>query len=167
MLTPNIDKLAADGVILDRNYVQPVCTPSRSALMTGMYPYKIGRQGTVPLNGRQPTGLTLNYTLLPQHLQQNGYATHMIGKWHLGYCKEDYTPYKRGFDSVLGYWRGGEDYYTKIKENVRDFSYNNQPMGDDGEYSLVIERFTAMECIWIFPLTGAVFITYEANHQKS
>ena len=44
VITPNIDKLAKEGIILERNYVQPVCTPTRSSLMTGMYPYKIGRQ---------------------------------------------------------------------------------------------------------------------------
>ena len=44
VISPNLDQLARDGVILDRNYVQPICTPSRSSLMTGMYPYKIGRQ---------------------------------------------------------------------------------------------------------------------------
>ena len=44
VISPNLDKLANEGVILDRNYVQAVCTPSRSAMMTGMYPYKIGRQ---------------------------------------------------------------------------------------------------------------------------
>ena len=80
VITPNIDKLAADGVILDRNYVQPVCTPTRSALMTGMYPYKIGRQGVIPLQAYSPTGLTLNYTIMPQLLKQQGYATHMVGK---------------------------------------------------------------------------------------
>ena len=44
VITPNIDKLAKEGIILERNYVQPVCTPTRSSFMTGMYPYRIGRQ---------------------------------------------------------------------------------------------------------------------------
>ena len=49
VISPNLDKLAREGVILDRNYVQAVCTPSRSALMTGMYPYKIGRQVSITM----------------------------------------------------------------------------------------------------------------------
>ena len=79
MLTPNIDKLAKEGGILERNYVQPSCTPSRSALMTGMYPYKIGRQGT-PLSINTPTGLFLNHTIFPEYLKQAGYSTHAVGK---------------------------------------------------------------------------------------
>ena len=81
VITPNIDQLAAEGVILDRNYVQTVCTPSRSALMTGVYPYRYGRQGNFPIKPRQPAGLTFNFTLLPEYLQNSGYATHMIGKY--------------------------------------------------------------------------------------
>ena len=81
VITPNIDQLAAEGVILDRNYVQTVCTPSRSALMTGVYPYRYGRQGNFPIKPRQPAGLTLNFTLLPEYLQSSGYATHIVGKY--------------------------------------------------------------------------------------
>ncbi|XP_018331773.1 arylsulfatase B isoform X2 [Agrilus planipennis] len=59
----------------------------------------------------EPWGLPLNETLLPQHLKRNGYATHAIGKWHLGFFKKEYTPTYRGFDTHFGYWQGLQDYY--------------------------------------------------------
>ncbi|KAK4315306.1 hypothetical protein Pmani_013477 [Petrolisthes manimaculis] len=79
VVTPNLQLLANEGVLLEQNYVQPLCTPTRSALLTGYYPYHLGRQGTV-LGYTWPTGLTLNYTLLPENLASLGYDTHMIGK---------------------------------------------------------------------------------------
>ena len=108
-----MDKLAEDGIILEQNYVQPACTPSRSALMTGMYPYHIGRQVGV-LEPNAPTGLTLEKKLLPEALKEVGYDTHLVGKWHLGSCKEEYLPTARGFDDFYGLWAGRQDYYTKV-----------------------------------------------------
>ena len=61
-----------------------------------------------------PTGLTLNATLLPDMLKRNGYRTHLIGKWHLGYCNKKYLPLSRGFDTHYGFWEGAEDYYSKV-----------------------------------------------------
>ena len=60
-----------------------VCTPSRAALLTGRYPFSIGRQKRA-LKPLQPTGLDLNLTTLPEQLGLLGYKTHMVGKWHLG-----------------------------------------------------------------------------------
>lgn len=120
IITPNLQKLYDSGVRLTNNYVQPLCTPTRSALMTGYYPYHLGRQKSV-LDYATPTGLTLNRTLLPEKLSELGYRTHGIGKWHLGFCDWDYTPLRRGFDTFYGFYQGAEDYYTHTIEGGYDF----------------------------------------------
>lgn len=109
-MTPNIDMLAFSGVLLDRYYVNPICTPSRSALMTGKYPIHTGMQHTV-LYGAEPRGLPLDEKILPEYLKELGYGTHIVGKWHLGHYKREYTPLYRGFESHTGYWTGHHDYY--------------------------------------------------------
>ena len=83
MPTSNMARLAAEGLRLEQSYAQQVCTPSRAALLTGRYPFHIGRQKRA-LKPLQPTGLTLNVTTLPSELKKLGYRTHMVGKWHLG-----------------------------------------------------------------------------------
>lgn len=63
------------------------------------------------LFGAEPRGLPLTERLLPQYLKDLGYTTRLVGKWHLGSYKKEYTPTYRGFDSHLGYWTGHQDYY--------------------------------------------------------
>lgn len=83
--TPNLDALASDGLHLNNYYVQHTCTPSRSSLMTGRYPIHDGLQYEV-IFASSPYGLPLNLTTLPQDLKRAGYSTHIVGKWHLGFC---------------------------------------------------------------------------------
>ncbi|XP_043266664.1 arylsulfatase B-like isoform X2 [Venturia canescens] len=123
--TPNIDALAYNGVILNSHYVSALCTPSRSALMTGKYPIHTGMQHFVLLEA-EPRGLPLKEKLLPQYMKAAGYKTHAIGKWHLGFYKREYTPTYRGFDSHFGYWNGLQDYY-----NHRVASYTHDYRGFD------------------------------------
>ncbi|KAH9492409.1 hypothetical protein Btru_051041 [Bulinus truncatus] len=113
--TPNIDFLGYTGIILNNYYVSPICTPTRSALLTGRHPIHTGMQSGV-IVGSQPYGLPLNETLLPQYLNPLGYRSHIVGKWHLGMFKWEYTPLYRGFESHLGYYQGCEDYYTHTYE---------------------------------------------------
>ncbi|KAG0427845.1 hypothetical protein HPB47_025132, partial [Ixodes persulcatus] len=109
--TPNIDVLAMDGIILFNNYVQPLSTPTRAALLTGLYPIHTGTQ-RVDIGSADPIGLSADFTLLPQHLRDLGYSSHMVGKWHLGFCKDEFKPTKRGFDTFYGIYNGDSDYWT-------------------------------------------------------
>ena len=120
-ITPNIKKLAEEGILLNQNYMQSTCAPSRSALMTGMYPIHIGKQDWANLKSIMPIGLPLNRTILPAKLRALGYDTHLVGKWDLGYCHESYTPTRRGFDSFFGFWGTEEDHYTKELYGVKDW----------------------------------------------
>ncbi|XP_017138997.1 arylsulfatase B [Drosophila miranda] len=121
-LTPNIDALAFHGRILDRLYAPAMCTPSRGALLSGRYPIHTGTQHFV-ISNEEPWGLTLNATLMPEIFQQAGYSTNLIGKWHLGFSRPEYTPTRRGFDYHYGYWGAYIDYYQRrSKMPARNYS---------------------------------------------
>lgn len=105
ILTPHLDALAAQGVVMDRYYTNPLCSPSRSALMTGLYNHRIGTQANV-VYWDTPWAPSLDLQFLPQALQGHGYVSAMYGKWHLGMYKEEYYPINRGFDEHLGYLQG-------------------------------------------------------------
>ena len=77
--TPRIDALAADGVRLTDYYVQPICTPTRAALMTGRYPFRYGVTGYT-INAAAPWGIPQNETFLPQFFKDAGYSTAIFGK---------------------------------------------------------------------------------------
>jgi arylsulfatase A len=98
--TPNLDRMAAEGVLFRQFYsANPVCSPSRAAVLTGRY----GVRGGVPtvFTPTDTTGLALNEVTIAQMLKPAGYATMCIGKWHLG-LPPQYLPTSRGFDEYWG-----------------------------------------------------------------
>ena len=99
MRTPHLDALATDphGVHLERFYSQPICTPTRTQLLSGRYQIHTGMQHAV-LWKMQANGLPRNETTVAEHLRAVGYATHAIGKWHCGMTEMWRTPLRRGFD---------------------------------------------------------------------
>ncbi|XP_060597804.1 arylsulfatase J-like [Ruditapes philippinarum] len=115
--TPNLDQLAMSGVRLENYYVQPVCTPTRGQLLTGRYQIYTGLNWV--LWPATPAGLTLDYPTIADKLREAGYATHMVGKWHLGFYKSEYLPTSRGFDTFFGFLSGHSDYYTHITGNYQ------------------------------------------------
>lgn len=106
--TPHLDKLVAGGVELDFHYVQPVCTPTRTALMSGRYPGRFGPHALVPSNLRaMPAGTET----LASALRSVGYRTWMSGKWHLG-SKQEWGPTAYGFQHGYGSLTGAVDPWT-------------------------------------------------------
>lgn len=108
LITPHIDALAHAGTIFSRYYTNPLCSASRSALMSGRYNHRIGTHANV-IYWDTPWAPDFNLTFLPQAFQrqfQPSYATAMYGKWHLGSHKVAAYPTSRGFDLYEGYLQG-------------------------------------------------------------
>ncbi len=115
-VSPHIDALAAGGLRLTEGYANsPVCSPTRFALMTLRYQYRLRGGMEEPINskskGSTTLGLPTTMPTLPSLLREAGYATALIGKWHLGY-PPTFGPLRSGYDEFFGIMAGGVDYFT-------------------------------------------------------
>jgi len=112
--TPNIDRLAIEGLKFTQGYANSAsCSPTRTALITGRYQYRLAMGLEEPLNLQSPKGIGLppSHPTLPSLLKKSGYATALVGKWHLGFLP-DFSPLKSGYDHFFGIWGGAADYFN-------------------------------------------------------
>ena len=114
--TPSIDALGASGIRFGNYYVQPICTPTRSGLLTGRYSIHTGSEHIL-FGAFEDSCLPVDLPLMPAAFKKLGYQTHAIGKWHLGYVNDTCAPWSRSFDSYVGYLNGNAGYYC----NAVDF----------------------------------------------
>lgn len=128
--TPNIDKLAEEGVELNRFYVEPTCSPTRASLMTGIFSTRHGVN--VPIQWQTENGLPLEYKILPQYFKEAGYSTHLVGKWHLGHTARAYLPNQRGFDSFYGFVGGAIGYYDHLFAGGIDWQRDGVTVEEQG-----------------------------------
>jgi arylsulfatase A-like enzyme len=137
--TPNLDRLAAAGAKLEQFYVQPVCSPTRAAFLTGRYPMRHGLQVGVVRPWAQ-YGLPLEERTLPQMLKAAGYITAITGKWHLGHFDPAYLPTHRGFDHQYGHYNGNIDYFTHERDGGFDWHRDDRVNRDEGYSTHLIAR---------------------------
>lgn len=112
-LTPNIDRLAADGILLDRHYVHAFCSPTRSALQTGRLPVHVQLTLANPCN--HANGIPKNMTSIAAKLNGAGYDSHFVGKWDAGMRTPTHTPHGRGYKTGLSYFSHGNWMWTQAE----------------------------------------------------
>ncbi|MBL0087622.1 MAG: sulfatase-like hydrolase/transferase [Ideonella sp.] len=136
-VSPVIDGLAARGLRFTQGYSNsPVCSPTRFALMTARYQYRLRGAAEEPINsksrGSTTLGLPPEHPTLPSLLRGAGYRTALIGKWHLGY-PPSFGPLKSGYEEFFGPMSGGVDYFTHCASSgAHDFYIGEEERKTDG-----------------------------------
>lgn len=163
--TPNLDALAASGARFTQGYVSgPYCSPTRAGLFTGRYQTRFGHEFNPGAGG----GLPVSETTIANRLKTAGYATGLVGKWHLGDTPEMRPP-QRGFDEFFGFLGGAHDYFSKNgilrgNENVAEFDHTTDAFGR--EAAAFIEKHKGGSP-WFLALTfNAVHTPMQATAER-
>ena len=128
--TPTLDRLAAEGIRLERYYTHPSCTPTRTAFYSGKRAVTLGT--IAPIAPWEDFGLPREERILPQYLKEAGYTTWLVGKWHLGHHYHDQHPLNRGYDHFYGANGGEINYYTHALNRVPDWERNGDALDEEG-----------------------------------
>lgn len=141
--TPNIDRLAKEGVRLENFHAAPLCSPTRAGLMTGRWPIRYGMGASVITPWRR-WGLPTSERTLADLLAGAGYTRRgVFGKWHLGHYRKAFLPLNRGFTDFYGHYNGAIDYFTHEREGELDWHRGFATSRDEGYTSDLIGREAA------------------------
>ncbi|OYY35720.1 MAG: twin-arginine translocation pathway signal protein [Polaromonas sp. 39-63-25] len=144
-VSPVLDSLAAGGMKFTQGYSNsPVCSPTRFALMTARYQYRLRGAAEEPINnksrGSTTLGLPPEHPTLPSLLKASGYRTALIGKWHLGY-PPSFGPLRSGYEEFFGPMSGGVDYFTHCSSNgSHDLWFGEEEKKEDGYLTDLISQ---------------------------
>jgi len=142
VVTPTLDALVASGIHLRRQYVHPMCTPTRTSVQSGRLPVHVSTKLLTPENPN--CGIPRNMTGFAQKLKEAGYRTHQVGKWDAGMATPKHTPHGRGYDTSLNYFTHKNDFWTqremqshcpkskhsKFGSDIIDLWHTDQPAKD-------------------------------------
>lgn len=185
IITPNLDRLAREGMRLTQFYVAwPACTPSRGSLLTGRYPQRNGLYDMIrneaPDYGKKYTreeyevtfemigGMDEREILLPQMLKEIGYTSAIYGKWDLGALKR-FLPTRRGFDDFYGFVNTGIDYYTHERYGVHCMYRNLERTEEDqGTYCTTLFEREALRFLdEVGNQPFFLYVPFNAPHNSS
>ena len=144
-VSPVLDGLAASGLKFTQGYANsPVCSPTRFALMTARYQYRLRGAAEEPINstsrGSTTLGLPPEHPTLPSLLRASGYRTALIGKWHLGY-PPSFGPLRSGYEEFFGPMAGGVDYFTHCdSRGQHDLWFGEEERADEGYLTDLISQ---------------------------
>lgn len=164
--TPNIDKLAKEGVELNRFYTTPICSPTRAGLLTGRYPDRYGLRNNV-IRPWLDFGVDTTEVLLPEILEKVGYKNRaLVGKWHLGHSRGAFHPMNRGFSYFYGHLNGAIGYFDFRREGQKDWHDGFKVSSDTGYTTDLITK-KAVNLIEQYVGQGSPFflqVAYNAPH---